>query len=114
MKELDASRFQAIIQKGTEVIYELPRSKSGDPFSLAVADIVQSERHYHKLTTEVYVVLEGIGEMIIGDNPPRVIRPGDATTIPAGTTHYVRATTGPVRVLAVSIPAYSEADYYPA
>jgi mannose-6-phosphate isomerase-like protein (cupin superfamily) len=114
VKKLDASRYQAIIKKDGEVIYELPRSQD-DPFSLAVADIVASDRHYHRQTTEIYVVLEGTAEIVIGDNPPTVIQPGSATTILPGTAHYVRATAElPVRLLAVSIPAWTETDHYPA
>ncbi len=65
--------------------------------------------------TETYVVLEGTAEILIGDDPPKTIEPGDAITIRPGTAHYVRATADqPVRILAVSVPAWTEADHYPA
>src|SRR5689334_11709219 len=44
--------------------------------------------HYHKVTEEIYYILLGAGEMIIGDQTRRVA-PGDAIAIPPGKVHTI-------------------------
>lgn len=44
--------------------------------------------HYHRLTEEIYYILEGLGRMRIGDES-RDVRPGDAIAIPPGAVHQI-------------------------
>ena len=81
--------------------------------SLAEASLPKgaaTERHYHKLSEEIYFVLEGCGEMTVGDET-RSIGPGDAVLIPPGAWHTLQATTD-IRFLCCCAPPYSHDDTY--
>ena len=82
--------------------------------SLAEATLAagqSTQRHYHARTEEIYVVLEGHGEMEV-DGARREVGPEDAVLIPPGAWHELRATPGPLRFLCCCAPAYSHEDTY--
>ena len=64
--------------------------------------------HYHKKTTEIYVVLEGEGAIEL-DGEQRPIRAGDVILIPPGTRHAAR---GQVKVLNVVTPPFDPEDEF--
>ncbi len=69
-----------------------------------------TQRHYHALTEEIYVILEGGGEMEV-DGERGAVRPGDAVLIPPGARHQIRAgAEGELRFLCCCAPAYSDED----
>ena len=70
-----------------------------------------TERHYHRAAEEIYVVLEGRGEMEV-DGERRPVEPEDAVLIPPGAWHQIRADSGPLRFLCCCAPPYSHADTY--
>lgn len=51
------------------------------------------ERHYHKIMTEVFYVLEGEVELIF-DDETIVARPGDTVTVPPNVWHAARCEKG--------------------
>lgn len=53
-----------------------------------VAPGIVTEAHYHRLTEEIYYVLEGRGRMTI-DGHSREVGPGDAIAIPPGAVHQI-------------------------
>ena len=71
-----------------------------------------TRRHYHARTEEIYVVLEGTGEMEVnGDR--RSVGPGDAILIPAAARHEIRASEADeLRFLCCCAPAYSDEDTF--
>ena len=70
-----------------------------------------TERHYHARTEELYVLLDGTGEMEVeGDR--RAVGPGDAVLIPPGAWHQIRAGAEPVRFLCCCAPPYSHDDTF--
>lgn len=69
-----------------------------------------TDRHYHKLSEELYFVLEGRGTMEI-DGEERAVGPGDAVLIPSGAWHQIRAAE-PLRFLCCCAPPYSHEDTY--
>ena len=69
-----------------------------------------TQRHYHKLSEEIYFMLEGQGIMEI-DGETRNIAPGDAILIPPNAWHQVTATTD-IRFLCCCAPVYSHEDTY--
>jgi mannose-6-phosphate isomerase-like protein (cupin superfamily) len=71
-----------------------------------------TERHYHARTEEIYVVLDGLGEMEVdGDRQP--VGAGDAILIPPGAWHQIRAEGGaPLRFLCCCAPPYADDDTY--
>jgi quercetin dioxygenase-like cupin family protein len=81
--------------------------------SLAEASLTAgqaTERHYHRLSEEIYFVLEGEGELEI-DGQRRTVAPGDAALIPPGARHEIIA-LGPLRFLCCCSPPYSHDDTF--
>ena len=70
----------------------------------------QTQRHYHKLSEEIYFILAGSGTMTINDEE-RLIEVGDAVLIPAGAWHTIAALQ-PLRFLCCCAPPYAHADTY--
>lgn len=70
----------------------------------------QTERHYHKLSEEIYFMLDGTAEMEI-DGETRSVKPNDAILIPAGAWHQITATSD-IRFLCCCAPVYSHEDTY--
>lgn len=82
--------------------------------SLAEAELAAGQataRHFHAETEEIYVVLEGHGEMEV-DGERRPVAPGDAILIPPGAWHQLRANDGPIRILCCCAPPYRDDDTY--
>jgi mannose-6-phosphate isomerase-like protein (cupin superfamily) len=82
--------------------------------SLAEAELApgqQTQRHYHAVTEEIYVLLTGSAEMeVAGDRA--TVGPGDAILIPARARHQIRASSSGVRFLCCCAPAYSDEDTF--
>jgi mannose-6-phosphate isomerase-like protein (cupin superfamily) len=70
-----------------------------------------TQRHYHARSEELYVLLEGTGEMEI-DGATRRVGPGDAILIPPGARHQITAGDAPLRFLCCCAPQYSHDDTY--
>ena len=71
-----------------------------------------TERHYHSVTEELYVLLDGEGEMEV-DGERRRVGPGDAILIPPGAWHTIVADAGvPLRFLCCCAPGYTHEDTY--
>lgn len=69
-------------------------------------------RHYHARTEEIYVVLEGSGQMEV-DGEERRVGPGDAILIPPRAWHELRADEGAdLRFLCCCAPQYSDEDTF--
>ena len=81
--------------------------------SLAEASLPEggcTERHYHKLSEEIYFILEGRGLMEI-DGDEREVGQGDAILIPPGAWHQIKALAA-LRLLCCCAPVYSHEDTY--
>lgn len=71
---------------------------------------MKTQFHLHPITEEIYFILEGSGEVRLGDSwlP---IQPGDSIPIPPNTPHQIRACpTQSLRFLCCCVPAYEHAD----
>ncbi len=92
----------------------LPTSALVRNQSLAEATLTSgqaTERHYHRVSEEIYFLLEGGGRMEV-DGEEREVGPGDAVLIPPGAWHALRAGSGGVRLLCMCAPPYSHDDTY--
>jgi len=69
-----------------------------------------TERHYHKVSEELYFILEGTGTMEI-DGEEKEVSPGDGILIPPGTWHQITALS-PLRFLCCCAPVYCHEDTY--
>jgi quercetin dioxygenase-like cupin family protein len=73
-------------------------------------DIDGAKLHYHKVSTELYYVLDGEGEVTL-DGEAHAVRKGSLVHIPPGVLH---GATGKMRVLVVGIPDIADDDYFEA
>lgn len=66
--------------------------------------------HYHPQTEEIYYILEGVGQMTIGDET-RDVAPGDAIAILPGEVHTItNCGDGVLRFLCCCAPGYEHDD----
>ena len=70
-----------------------------------------TQRHYHARSEELYVLLEGEGDMEVDGERSRV-GPGEAILIPPGAWHEIRAGEAPLRFLCCCAPSYSDEDTF--
>ena len=81
--------------------------------SLAEASLpagASTQRHYHRASEEIYLIVEGEGELEI-DGEHRHVTSGDAALIPPGAWHTIVAGSD-LRLLCCCSPAYSHDDTY--
>ena len=70
----------------------------------------ETERHYHRLSEEIYYLTAGRGLMEL-DGSTREVVQGDAILIPAGAWHQIRALE-PLSFLCCCAPPYAHEDTY--
>ena len=71
-----------------------------------------TERHYHRVSEEIYFVVKGSGDMEL-DGEHKRIAVGDAVLIPAGAWHSLHNNgTSELRILCACAPPYSHDDTY--
>ena len=66
------------------------------------------KKHFHQTHTEHVNVIEGTGEMTLGDST-FIVKPGDFLLIPKGTPHAVTAHS-PMKVLSIQTPRWTAED----
>ena len=71
-------------------------------------EISNSEKHYHKKTTEVYYILKGSGTMDL-DGQTVNLTPGQVVYIPPKVRHQV---TGNITTIIVGVPAFKNEDEF--
>jgi mannose-6-phosphate isomerase-like protein (cupin superfamily) len=77
--------------------------------SVHVVDIEQDSRaHYHRTMTEIYVVLEGEGEIEL-DGVRHPVKPLTAVYLPPGCRHRA---IGRLRILNLPIPPFDPSDEF--
>ena len=112
MKRTSVEGVEAFVTKDGSTIRELHHT---DVQSLAEATLEveqATERHYHRLTEEIYFVLKGQGKLEV-DGETTHVRPGDAVLIPAGAWHQLENNgTSELRILCCCAPAYSHDDTF--
>ncbi len=68
-----------------------------------------TQRHYHSRSEEIYLVVDGEGELEV-DGETRRVAAGDAILIPPGSWHQLTAADSGVRLLCCCVPPYSDGD----
>src|SRR5205823_5230179 len=76
----------------------------GLPANFHVTFITDSVKHYHKECTELYYILDGTGELELGDDVVAVA-PGTLVVIEPYTPHRLRSVQG-VRTIVLGLPAW--------
>jgi mannose-6-phosphate isomerase-like protein (cupin superfamily) len=91
-------------------------ARAGGAFKQSLAEATlatgtETRPHFHA-RSEIYVLLEGSGEMEV-DGQAQTVGPGDAILIPPGAWHRIRAgEEGGLRFLCCCAPAYADEDTF--
>jgi mannose-6-phosphate isomerase-like protein (cupin superfamily) len=103
---------EAFVTKDGSTIRELHQTEV-QSLAEATLEVEQAtERHYHRITEEIYFVLKGQGKMEV-DGETSYMRPGDAVLIPAGAWHQLENNgTSELRILCCCAPPYSHDDTF--
>ena len=105
---MNVANFQPELKYDNVHVYELDHDPLTTTFLIWVKDEVKS--HFHANHTEIVYVLEGEGEMTLGDLV-KTIRPGDYIFIPKGTHHSVKVKSdAPMKVMSIQTPQFDGSD----
>jgi mannose-6-phosphate isomerase-like protein (cupin superfamily) len=88
------------------------RPIASDSLSSSFVIFIKKEvrKHKHLTHTENVVILEGEGEMLLGDRTIKV-KKGDIVFIPMNTPHSLKVTSStPVKVLSIQSPKFDGKD----
>jgi mannose-6-phosphate isomerase-like protein (cupin superfamily) len=107
-RERDAEPF---VTKDGSVIREYFHSERQSLAEASLEPGRATRRHYHARSEEIYLIVEGGGELEI-DGDLRQVSSGDAILIPPGSWHELRAGAEGVRLLCCCVPAYSDDDTF--
>lgn len=100
----DGSTIRSILDRTNAPVQQQSLAEATLPTGCA------TQRHYHKISEEIYFILEGTGTMEI-DGETREIKADDAVLIPSGAWHQITAVT-PLRFLCCCAPPYAHEDTY--
>jgi len=112
MDKTSIDAVEAFVTKDGSTIRELHHTQV-QSLAEATLEVEQAtERHYHRMTEEIYFVLKGQGKMEV-DGETTHVRPGDAVLIPAGAWHQLENNgTSELRILCCCAPPYSHDDTF--
>jgi mannose-6-phosphate isomerase-like protein (cupin superfamily) len=112
MEVKSVEAVEAFVTKDGSTIRELHHTQV-QSLAEATLEVEQAtERHYHRLTEEIYFVLKGQGRMEV-DGETTNVRPGDAVLIPPGAWHTLENNgTSELRILCCCAPPYSHDDTF--
>jgi mannose-6-phosphate isomerase-like protein (cupin superfamily) len=103
---------EAFTTKDGSTIRELHHTQAQSLAEATLEPDQATQRHYHRLSEEIYFVTKGSGSMEV-DGERRRVRPGDAVLIPPGAWHeLVNNGTSELRILCCCSPPYSDDDTY--
>jgi mannose-6-phosphate isomerase-like protein (cupin superfamily) len=113
LPHLDAHYYRSKIDLGSYAVYELINADvTNNVWSIAILDIHDSPRHYHKIGREIFSVVYGELDIEI-DGKHQVLGVGESITVYPGTVHKLTSTSNePVRVICFNAPAFTPTDMY--
>jgi mannose-6-phosphate isomerase-like protein (cupin superfamily) len=107
-RERDAQPF---VTKDGSTIREYVHSQRQSLAEASLGPSAATQRHYHALSEEIYLIVEGWGELEV-DGDRRRVAGGDAILISPGAWHQLTAGDGGVTLLCCCVPPYSDDDTY--
>ena len=110
MKVASISGVPFFVTKDGSTIRELHHTELQSLAEATLEPDEATQRHYHRLSEEIYFVLKGSGKMEV-DGDTTTIRPGDAVLIPAGAWHTLENNgNSELRFLCACAPPYRDDD----
>ena len=107
-RERDATAF---VTKDGSTIREYHHTVSQSLAEASLDPGAATKRHFHERSEEIYLILEGGGELEV-DGEGRQVVPGDAVLIPPGAWHELTAGEEGVRLLCCCVPPYADDDTF--
>jgi mannose-6-phosphate isomerase-like protein (cupin superfamily) len=107
-RERDARPF---VTKDGSTIREYHHTALQSLAEASLGEGAATRRHFHRRSEEIYLVLEGDGDLEV-DGETRAVGAGDAVVIPAGSWHELTARGGGVRMLCCCVPPYADDDTF--
>ena len=104
----DAAPF---VTKDGSTIREYFHSEAQSLAEASLGPAQATQRHYHAASEEIYLIVEGGGELEV-DGERREVSAGDAILIAPGAWHELTAGAEGVRLLCCCVPPYSDGDTY--
>jgi quercetin dioxygenase-like cupin family protein len=81
-------------------------------WSIAILDVHEAPRHFHKFGSEHFIVLSGELDINL-DGVSHILKAGQSVHIPPEITHHLRSKKPtPVRLLCVNYPSFDSNDFY--
>ena len=111
MEIASRERLEPFITKDGSTIREYLHTQAQSLAEATLEPGQSTERHYHRLSEEIYLIVEGGGHMEL-DGEERDVAAGDAILIPPGAWHALLAGSEGVRLLCCCVPAYSHDDTF--
>jgi mannose-6-phosphate isomerase-like protein (cupin superfamily) len=112
MDVANIDKAEPFVTKDGSTIRELHHTAEQSLAEATLEPDQATERHYHRSTEEIYVVLKGSGRMEV-DGDTRMVRRGDAVLIPPGAWHTLENNgSSELRILCCCSPPYSHDDTF--
>jgi quercetin dioxygenase-like cupin family protein len=112
--KINPGLYKDRVDHPAEIVYEMTTHQHDLPFEIAIADVQQSDPHFHKVTMETYTVVQGDLEVRL-DAESHLLHPGDVIRIAPSVIHSAKSLRDtPARITVTTIPAFSMNDYCPA
>lgn len=110
---LDSKYFGAKLDQGEYGVYEIANGDvSLQKWSLALLEIGNSPKHFHRIEKEIFIVTEGLLNIEI-EGECKLLKAGELIEVFPGQTHQLKsALDEPVRVLCFNFPAFDPKDMY--
>jgi mannose-6-phosphate isomerase-like protein (cupin superfamily) len=100
----DGSTIRSILDRANSPVENQSLAEASLPAGRA------TDRHYHRLSEELYFILEGEGTMEV-DGEEKRVGPGEAILIPPGAWHQITAVRN-LRFLCCCAPPYAHEDTF--
>ncbi len=112
MRVASPDRVEAFVTKDGSTIRELHHTAAQSLAEATLEPGQATERHYHRASEEIYVVVKGSGTLEV-DGETRRVRPGEAALIPPGAWHTLENDgTSELRILCCCSPPYAHEDTF--
>ena len=112
MKLRSIDEAEPFATKDGSTIRELHHTQAQSLAEATLEPDQATQRHFHRLSEEIYFVTKGSGSLEV-DRETRRVRPGDAILIPPGAWHTLENDgTSELTILCVCSPPYSHEDTF--
>jgi mannose-6-phosphate isomerase-like protein (cupin superfamily) len=111
LQKLDSKYFGVKLDLGEYSVYEIANgAQSEQKWSLALLEIRNSPKHFHRIEKEIFIVVEG-ELVIIVDGESKRLKVGESIVIDPFKIHELKSgLQDPTRVLCFNFPAFDPKD----